>query len=154
MSLLLTIAAFCSLFGMLLAAAICDIRTRTIPNGIVIAIMSVWAIWQVALFAIQGPDVLGRALDSLIQAFVFSLLLLMFVSVVEAIQGKPAMGGGDIKLLAAAVLFLGIRNMLVAIFVASAVSLLYAASNRITHSGRGIPFAPCILAGALIVLMF
>lgn len=148
MGALFAAAAFLALFALLMAASVTDIRSRTIPNRLVLAVAAVWLLWRCASMAIgcaQPSDAVGDVLGALL----FGGGLLAFVMVSERVSGRFMMGGGDVKLLAAVSLFLGLRLALVALLAACVVSLAFAAA-RLKH---GIPFAPCIMCGALVALL-
>lgn len=148
MGALVAAAAFLALFALLMAASVTDIRNRTIPNRLVLAVVAVWLLWRCASMAIgcaQPSDAVGDVLGALL----FGGGLLAFVMVSERVSGRFMMGGGDVKLLAAVSLFLGLHLALVALLAACVVSLVFAAA----HLKRGIPFAPCIMCGALVALL-
>ncbi len=145
---MVTAVAFLALFALLMAASATDIRSRTIPNRLVLAVAALWLLWRCAYLALgcaQLSDIAGDVLGALL----FGGGLLVFVLVSERMSGHFMMGGGDVKLLAAVSLFLGLRLALVALLAACAVSLVFAAAR----SKRGIPFAPCIMCGTLVALL-
>lgn len=148
MGALVASAAFLALFALLMAASVTDIRNRTIPNRLVLAVVAVWLLWRCASMAIgcaQPSDAVGDVLGALL----FGGGLLAFVMVSERVSGRFMMGGGDVKLLAAVALFLGLHLALVALLAACVVSLAFAAARL----ARGIPFAPCIMCGTLVALL-
>lgn len=98
----LNIALIGAFVGLLLAAAISDIRSMTIPNGVSIAL----AILYPAYVAVTGAD----WLDGLIAgAVVFAIGFVLF-----ALNG---LGGGDVKLLAASSLWAGTELLAPALFI-------------------------------------
>ena len=117
--------------------------------------VAAWAAWRLALIALGLAGgaalgvVLGGAITDLICSLAFGIVMLALVHAMERLTGRFMMGGGDIKLLAAVSLFLGIDGILVALFAACLVSFLYAAAKL----KRGIPFAPCILCGVLLAAL-
>lgn len=148
MGALATAAAFLALFALLVAASVTDIRSRTIPNRLVLAVAALWLLWRCASVAIgcaQPSDAVGDVVGALL----FGSGLLAFVLVSERVSGRFMMGGGDVKLLSAVSLFLGLRLALVALLAACVVSLVFAAARL----ARGIPFAPCIMCGTLVALL-
>lgn len=148
MGALVTAVAFLALFALLMAASVTDIRSRIIPNRLVLAVAALWLLWRcasVALGCAQLSDIAGDVLGALL----FGGGLLVFVLVSERVSGRFMMGGGDVKLLAAVSLFLGLCLALVALLAACVVSLVFAAA----HLKRGIPFAPCVMCGTFVALL-
>lgn len=146
MEALLNACAYLLFFGLLGIAVATDIKRREIPNWVIFSTVLLWVLWQCVLFAIGGePNMVAGALSSLA---VFAILLI-FTFTAERLLKRYIFGGGDIKLVAASTLFLGINGMLVAVFFACVISLIYALANL----ARGIPFAPCMLCGSLIAML-
>ncbi len=190
MDVLATVTAFIAMFALLLAAAVEDIKCRLIPNVIVAAIVAVWVILQVALVGFawaqgDGSQAAVRMADAaglLLSALVFLAFAIVFTLVAERVSGRYMFGGGDIKLLSALVLYLGIPTMLVALFAACFVSFAYALAPKVqaawdVRKARGsqgarkmcelrglqevrrpisasIPFAPCMACGTLASVLF
>ncbi len=146
-----TAVAFLVLFALLAAASVVDIRRREIPNRLVLAVVALWLLWRLAVAtgaASVADAAVGMAAD-VGAALLFGLALLAFVAASERATGRFMMGGGDVKLLAALSLFLGVGGIAVALFAACLASLAFAAARP----KRGIPFAPCIMCGALVALL-
>ena len=138
------------LASLLIVASFIDYEHRIIPNGLIIAGFVV--ILPANLFGLNisfldglygflaGAGVLG------IIAFV-SLLLLK----------KEGMGGGDIKLMAMAGLFLGwqltLLSLMLAVYAAAFVILLLIAF-KVLKRGDHIPFGPFLSFGVIISLLF
>lgn len=186
-----TIISYGAFLALLVAAAAIDLRELRIPNGLVAAIVAVWAVWRLLLVvtsalsgssaaaivpaaagglaegaccasligagfssggggACLGPaagdlvpfagmlggalpaDPLEKAVDSLAPsaaegvagALALSGGLLAATLAYEALTGRRAMGGGDVKLMAAVGLFLGVEGGLACLMAACVVSLL------------------------------
>lgn len=145
---LATLLAYVTLFALLLAGAIIDIRKRIVPNKLVIGIAGVWLAWRIAL-ALIAPETLSDSAISIVVAFTFGGGLIAFSVIYERLCGKEAIGGGDIKLLTVVCLFVGIQYTLAVLFVACLISLLYGFALRKTS--RTIPMAPCICCAMLAV---
>ena len=73
--------------GLLLVAAWCDLATRTIPDGISIAL--------------AGLGLLGRAGEGLAPAATSLLVAAGLFAVMVPLHARGAIGGGDVKLIAA-----------------------------------------------------
>jgi prepilin peptidase CpaA len=96
------------LAAMLLGASWCDLKSRTIPNGLNLAI---------ALLALPFWWSAGLALwpDAALQIGVACLLFGLFAAAFAA----GAMGGGDVKLIGALALWLPFQAVIVLLFVMS-----------------------------------
>lgn len=103
-----------------LVAAVCDVRTRRIPNwltGPMFLAGIVWAAWQCG-WAGVGDGLLGCLLLAI--PFVFLFLL--------------GGGAGDAKLMGAIGVWLGVRNGVIAlpavVFAGALIGVIYAANQR------------------------
>lgn len=118
-----------------------DLRRRRIPNGLVASL----AAGGICRGTLNGQEALRQGLlGCLIAFFLLTLLSLL---------GKGAIGGGDIKLMAAAGLFLGpakVMNALIWTFVAGGVMCLIMLGLRLARLKERIPYAPAIAVGVLI----
>lgn len=177
---LITLVAYLLFAGLLVAAAVNDVNTLRIPNKLVALMMVVWVAWRGALgvgSVLVGADFVTGALapapfkglslaGGLIGSIALGGGLLLVTAVYEAISKKRAMGGGDIKLLAAVGLFLGLERGAVCLLVACAVSLASALVLPHTRWGRkglaqtesgypimrDLPFGPAIAIGSAVAL--
>ena len=144
----------------MVASSVVDMRERRIPNELVVAAAFAWIVARALLGACSG-SVAGAviaplkpwglaAADAAIGALVLGGGVLLVTVAFEAVSGRVAMGGGDIKLLAIVGLFMGWERGLVCLFVACVVSVVVSTVRRIAGSlGAGtFPFAPALLAGA------
>ena len=123
--------------GLLIFAAICDIRIRLIENWTVLAILAL----AVGKLLYQPSEFL-----SLILAFLSALPLLF-------LWLKGGMGGGDVKLIGASLCYLGIGRLLPfwVIFMLDLVGLMLLCAVR---NKRTMPLAPAIAlagTGALLI---
>lgn len=159
---MLTLAAHVALFALLLVAAVSDIRERRIANEVVLSIAGVWAAWRMLLIACalaDGADaacvagIVGDSFEGVVAAALVGGGLLVMTTAYEHVRGTYAFGGGDVKLLAATALFVGLVPLLFVLGVACAVSLLYALLDGVTKAHRGIPFAPCVACGFPLALL-
>lgn len=151
----LAILGFC---GLLLAAAVSDIATMTIPNWISIALA---VAFPAAAFA-AGATPTAIALQI---AYGVAALVVVFI-----LFQLNVMGGGDAKLIAAACLWLGLEatpSFIVWTTIAGGVLAMVALAarrvaqpsptgpafmNRLLSPNRGIPYGVAICAGALAAL--
>lgn len=142
--------------GLLAASSVFDLRERIVPNALVIALVGVWVISQIAaaLCGIATPS----CTEQIVGAFAVGAALLVATLLFERISKRNALGGGDIKLLAACTLFLGIPGILICLGIACALSVVLAfiiPHTPFAQEGEAagtIPFVPAITLGALFVL--
>jgi len=133
-----------ALAAMLLAACWCDLRARTIPNllNLAIALLAIPFWWSIGLAL--WPDVafhLGCAI------LVFGLFAIAFA--------LGAMGGGDVKLVAAIALWLPAPSVLALLFIMSiaggALTLAMLIRHKLRHTAGQleIPYGVAIAFGGL-----
>jgi len=93
---------------MLLGASWCDLKSRTIPNGLnlAIALLAIPFWWSVGLAL--WPD---AAIQIGVASLVFGLFAIAFAF--------GAMGGGDVKLIGALALWLPFQAVIVLLFIMS-----------------------------------
>lgn len=141
-----TLALLAILWLLLGAAAWTDIRSRTIPNPLNATIALLAPLWWWATGLALWPDVA-------IQVALFVVVLVVFMG----FFALGAMGGGDVKLLAALALWLPftpLTNMLLLMAVAGGVLTL---AMLVTHRLRKsqlplqIPYGVAIAFAALCV---
>ncbi len=112
-----------------LAAAAADLTKRIIPNVCIVLILALWLLFSVfsALGIADGQDSwLIVVVDGVVGACVVGGGVLGLSVVLEAITKQAALGGGDIKLLFATSLFLGLRGALFCLLLACVLALIMA----------------------------
>jgi leader peptidase (prepilin peptidase)/N-methyltransferase len=134
-------ALLAALALLLLTAALIDLRKRRLPDLITGAAAAL-ALW---LSLLQGMEAL--AIGALSGAFTFALLQGVRWAYRQR-AGEEGLGGGDVKLIAALSLWLGVSTPW-AIALAAGAGLLGAAIVR-PADGR-LPFGPFVAAAALLV---
>lgn len=177
---ILSVLAYLAFVALLAVAAVTDMRTLRIPNALVMGMLALWLAWHVAMGiggVATGVDFVTASLapppfkgvsapDGIVGAVSLGGGLLLVTAAYEALAKKRAMGGGDIKLLAAVGLFLGLPRGIVCLLIACAASLLLALVLPRTRwsaaipapapEGRimkEIPFGPSIAVGAVAALL-
>lgn len=152
----ITAVALAGAAAVLAWAAWTDHRTRRIPNAAVAGLAGIWLLWRLGLGAWaswgapgsqsgagSGPAArflagawdgrplgLPAAPDGLLAAAAFGAGLLAFALAFEALAKKEALGGGDVKLMAALALFLGPGRSAVCLLVACVMALASVAAGR------------------------
>ncbi len=121
-----------------------DLRSYRIQNNAVLALMVLY----LASVALTG-NYREASAHAAFAAFITVILLVFYQ--------KGAMGGGDVKLLAVAFLWLGLENAFVFSLFLLGFTLGYAALSKLgllprklVASRPKIPFAPCIAAAWLL----
>jgi prepilin peptidase CpaA len=132
------------LAALLLAACWCDLKARNIPNALnlAIALLAIPFWWSIGLAL--WPDV---ALQLGVAILVFGLFAIAFA--------LRAMGGGDVKLVAAIALWLPASSVLALLFIMSvaggALTLAMLIRHKLArHGGKlEIPYGVAIAFGGL-----
>ncbi len=168
MSLVVLLQTSCLIaFAILLcAAAWQDLRTLLIADGISIAIIAVFAVW-----ALTGLCVGGLSLSDVVWSVACAAALFAVGAAAFAVGG---IGGGDVKLLAAASLFAGpsllldfglvtaLAGGLLGVAVLAGAPLGAAPLGAMAGAGepspsrwrRSLPYGPAIAVGGLWVALF
>jgi len=136
---------FCVLVSVMVLIAFIDFKTMLIPNWCVLVILVAGII-----FGFFNGDV--SWLERLIGFFVAGGILLLL-----ALLSRGGLGGGDIKLMAAAGVYLGWKLVLWALLCASItggiVGVIILASGK-AGLKTAIPFGPMLVFGILITVIF
>lgn len=139
----MTLISF-SLSMVLLAIAMIDIDTMTIPNSLVICCV------VIAILSIMFHNI--SMVDRVIGFFIISVPMYVMNLIIP-----DCFGGGDIKLIAVCGLLLGWVDLLVGMFIAVVIAGVYAGYLMITHKvdKKGhIAFGPYICFGVFVALLY
>lgn len=132
----------CTLFSTLLVISIIDIKHYIIPNGLTMFLFIVGII-----YSIMANQLLYGSLGFIIGSI--PLILIYIIS-------NNKIGGGDIKLLAVSGWFIGWKNVLLSLFLASIVGSIisiFFILIKLNSKEDKIPFAP-YLSLAIIITFF
>jgi len=133
-------------------AAVLDARSNRIPNNLVIAMMAAWVIMMLPLLFLDTEAALTRLTDSGIGLATGGGLFFVLYLV-----SRKGLGGGDVKFIAAAGLYLGFKGilpvMLYGTILASLTGIVLIALKKIGRKDK-IPLAPFLNAGILITVFF
>jgi len=157
---ILSLCFYAAFLSWLLALAMIDIDTMTLPNSLTQSGLLLGLIYQVSLASLSNGDRLAfpRLLLFGIGGAVLGIWLLDIMRIAGKIfLQKEAMGGGDPKLAAMIGMWLGWQNVLLTILIASAIGTLVGAIVIITQDLRKqqpIPFGPFLAVGGAISLFF
>lgn len=172
-------AAYLVLVCILMAVALIDLDTFTIPNGFVLAGCALWlvAIWFMpapradafsvgSLFAGWVHPGGALALDGIVGAVVVAGGVLLLSIAFDAVTKRSSLGGGDVKLLFMVGLFLGLAGSMLNLLVACVMGLAFAVARGLSASSssddgdagesirtKAIPFGPAIAAATVFTLL-
>jgi len=125
--------------SVLIAVSFIDAEYKIIPDRFPIALAAAGVIM---MLSDHGPDLLSRVIGFFSVSVPFLLIGL--------ISGGRAMGGGDVKLMAAAGLCLGwemnVTALFIGAFIGSIVSVVQMAGGKIKR-GSQVPFGPYLALG-------
>lgn len=149
---LLRLTLQCAVLSALFGLAVIDARTGEIPFGFNIFIGVLGAINLAAILLQNG---LAAPLEPLLLHGIGFLAVALPLYAIYLITGRRAIGGGDIKLLAAAGFFLGWRLILLGFFLACVVgSLIHVLRMRFANAGRELKLGPYLAAGIGFAMLF
>ena len=134
------------------AAAAVDAKSRKIPNGLVLAMFAAWVLAMApkllldieAAVALLGDAALGSAVGG-------GLFLLVYLI------SRKGLGGGDVKFMAAAGLYLGFAGALSAMLLGTALAALAGLALLLLRRIKlkdSMPLVPFIYIGMLITVFF
>ncbi len=130
-------------FSMLVAISVIDWRTYEIPVGLNITILALGIIqcildyrnWQLYLIGMVS-----------VSAFLFLLFI---------VTAGRGIGGGDIKLMFAAGLLIGWKNIILALIIGCVVgSIIHLILMKVSKKGRMLAFGPYLSAGIFLAILF
>lgn len=139
----------CGLVSWLLALALIDLDTETLPNSLTQSGLILGIVYQ-AMGSTNSRELAQRLIASTIGivAGVWSLSLLGVI--MSALLGKEAMGGGDPKLLAMIGAWLGWQQVIITVLIASMGGLVFAGISRLLGSSlQKIRFGPFLTIGGI-----
>ena len=133
-------------------ASVTDIKMKKIPNRVVLAMLASWALIMAPYVFVDAGMAIALIVESLLGLALGGGLFLLayFIS-------RKGLGGGDVKFMAAAGLFLGtggaittmLSGTILAALTGGAMMLLKKIGKKDT-----IPLAPFLFAGMLITVFF
>ena len=140
------------LLGTLLtAAAYIDALSHKIPNWIVLCTAAVFAGCTVLDFVLSGTDAVPMALNSVLAAAVFFVVFFLV-----RLASRGGVGYGDIKMITAVALILGIYGtfsfLLVSHVLAAVAAIALLVSKKATRKD-GLPFGPFFYLGYLVTIL-
>ena len=132
--------------------ALCDLKTRTIPNSLILIMLIAWVLIMVPKIIIDTDAAVPILKDSLYGLFIAGGMFILVY-----IISRKGLGGGDVKFMAASGLYLGLGGIFTATFCGTVLAgLAGLALILLKKIGRkdAIPLAPFLYAGILITVFF
>lgn len=133
-------------------AAVIDIKTRHIHNNLVLAMLVAWVLIMMPKLFLDIDTAVALLLDAVLGFVVGggSFLLIYMIS-------RKGLGGGDVKFIAAAGLYIGLSGVLSAILygtMAAALTALILLLLKKIGRKDSIPLAPFLYIGILITVFY
>ncbi len=130
-------------FSMLVAISVIDWRTYEIPVGLNITILTLGIIQCILDYRNWSSYLIGMVCVS-------GFLFLLFI-----ITGGRGIGGGDIKLMFAAGLLLGWKNIILALMLGCIIgSIIHIILMKVSDKGRMLAFGPYLSVGIFLAMLF
>ena len=131
-------------------ASVSDIKSKRIPNGLVLAMLASWSLVMIPKLFFDVGGAASLMIDCLL-GFVIGGGLFLIVYLVS----RKGLGGGDVKFMAAAGLYLGwggvLPAMLFGTILAALAGLTLIALKKISRKDK-IPLAQFLYVGILITV--
>lgn len=138
---------FCLTFSILIVISVIDFRTYEIPVALNIAIGVLGVIHLILDFE--------NLLEYLIGFCAISGFMLALLIIGRAVKGVDAFGGGDIKLMAAAGLLVGWKNIILAFLIGCVLgAVIHSVRMRVSDEDSVLAFGPYLCAGLFIAMLF
>ena len=137
----------------LVAISVIDLKSMIIPNGLVISLAVVGVLYTGLRLVFPALFIWNLMWYEPLIGFLAASLPLFLIAVLS----KGGMGGGDIKLMAAAGIFLGWKGILVALLAGSLIGAIVSIILMIAgKKGRKdmIPFGPFLCLGIMISVLY
>lgn len=132
----------CFVTSIFLVIAVIDFRTFLIPEGLCYAIFVLGVLETILDWENWSLHVIGFGAVSL-----FLLLI--------HLMNKNWLGGGDVRLMATAGLFLGWKNIVLGLVLGCILgSVIHLLRMKISHVGRTLSFGPYLVAGMFLSMLF
>lgn len=131
-------------------ASVSDLTVRKIPNGIVLAMLASWAFVMV-IQILSGTESAAALIVHSASGFAAGGGLFLLVYVIS----RKGLGGGDVKFMAAAGLFLGLGGTVAAIFLGTMLAAIFGGVMILLkkiNRKDAIPLAPFLYAGILVAV--
>ena len=133
-------------------AAVLDIKTKKIPNGFILAMFAAWVLTMMPKLLLDTDMAIDMLKDAAL-GFVIGGGLFLLVYLIS----RKGLGGGDVKFMAAAGLYIGFTGILSAMLygtiLAALVGLVLLLLKKIGRKDA-MPLAPFLYIGILITVFY
>lgn len=133
-------------------AALTDVRSKRVPNKLVLSMLGIWILTIVPQLFFQTEKTILIMASGLI-GFLMAGLLFLIVYLIS----RKGLGGGDVKLMAVSGLYLGFNGVLPTMLYGSVLASLFAIILILVKKiGRkdAIPLVPFLYVGMLLTIFF
>ena len=134
------------------AAAVLDIKAKSIPNSLVLAMLVAWALTMAPKLFLDTDAAVMFLRDAAL-GFLVGGGLFLFIYIIS----RKGLGGGDVKFMAAAGLYIGFSGTLSAMLygtvLAAVAGLALLLSKKLTRKDA-MPLAPFLYVGILITVFY
>ena len=131
--------------------SVIDIKTKIIPNKLIIIMLISWVIIMLPMFIIDPMSAISLIRDGVLGAALGGGMFLLVYLI-----SKKGLGGGDVKFMAVSGLYLGFYLVVPAIFYSSILAALFAliliVKKKITRKDT-LPLAPFICIGTFFTVL-
>lgn len=138
------------IFGYL--ASVGDIRKRLVPNRLVLTMLGAWVLVMIPQLFLHIRETVPLLINSLIGAVLGGAVFLTVY-----LLSRGGLGGGDVKFMTAAGLYLGLNGVLPVMLVGSvlaAVSGLFLIAIKKLNRKGAIALIPFLYVGIVLVVLF
>lgn len=133
------------LICILMGLSLVDLDKYIIPDRFIICGI-IW--WAVTVPLMAEPWKL-QVMDGLLGAFIIAGAMLVLSLIFDKVTGKESLGGGDVKLLFMAGLYIGLLTGLFNLILACIVGIIFVVAMK----QKRIPFGPAISVAVFISIM-
>lgn len=133
-------------------ASVYDFKSKKIPNKLIAAMIFAWATAMAPMLFLDGDSAILILRESAL-GFLAGGGLFLFVYLVS----RKGLGGGDVKFMAAAGLYVGFSGIFSAMLFGSVFAALFGSALLVLKKiGRkdSMPLAPFLYAGILLTIFF
>ena len=146
----LTFIFYALVSSVLIAIAIIDLKEQIIPDSLVISIIVLTILYKVLNYFLynESSEILESVLGFLVAGGLFLAI---------AIFSRGGMGGGDVTLISALGFILGIKQILLVIFLSflyGAIISIFLLSTKLKTRKDPIPFGPFIILGFFTTIFY
>lgn len=138
---------YCLMFSIFITISVIDFRTYEIPAGLNVVIL-VLAVIRLALET-------EHIWDRLAGFAAVSGFMLICLIVGRKLKGVDAFGGGDIKLMAAAGLFMGVKESALGFIIGCILgAVIHSIRMKVSGEEHILAFGPYLCAGLFVSMLF